>query len=68
MSRNLNICDVFWTNQVQMRQSVVGRWLVGGGFQMLLRLCLMLGVGSLSVLGSLLVLVLTYGSEKMICK
>ena len=23
---NLNTCDVFWTNYVQMRQSVVGRW------------------------------------------
>ena len=31
MSRNLNIWDVFWTNKVQMRQSVVGRWRVGGG-------------------------------------
>ena len=26
MSWNLNTWDVFWTNQVQMRQSVVGRW------------------------------------------
>ena len=24
-------CDVFWTNQVLMRQNVVGRWRVGGG-------------------------------------
>ena len=27
----LNIWDVFWMNQVQMEQCVVGRWLVGGG-------------------------------------
>ena len=24
--------DVFWTNQVQMKQNVVGRWKVGGGW------------------------------------
>ena len=24
--QNLNIWDVFWMNQVQMRQSAVGRW------------------------------------------
>ena len=29
MSRNLNTCDVFWTNEVLMRQNVVGRWQVG---------------------------------------
>ena len=28
MSRNLNTWDVFWKNQIQMRQSVVGRWRV----------------------------------------
>ena len=44
--------DVFWTNEVQMRQSVVGRWRVGGGFQVLLGLLIMLGVCSLSVLWS----------------
>ena len=33
MSQNLNIWGVFWTNQVQMKQSVVGRWQVGGGLQ-----------------------------------
>ena len=24
--------DMFWTNQVQMKQNVVGRWKVGGGW------------------------------------
>ena len=33
MSRNLIILDVFWTNRVQMGQSVVERWRVGGGLQ-----------------------------------
>ena len=31
MSRNSNIWDVFWTNQVQMGLNVVGRCRVGGG-------------------------------------
>ena len=35
---NLNTWDVFWMNQVQMRQSAVGRWRVGGGSQVLLGL------------------------------
>ena len=34
-----------------MKQSVVGRWRVAGGMQVLLGLCLILGVFSLSVLG-----------------
>ena len=29
--------DKFWINQIQMRQSVVGRWQLGGGLQVLLR-------------------------------
>ena len=37
-SRNLNILDIFWVNQVQMKQSVVGRCLVGGVLQGLLSL------------------------------
>ena len=39
-------------NQVQMKQSVVGRQRVGGGLEVLLGLWLTLGVCSLSVLGS----------------
>ena len=30
MCQNLDTWDVFWMNQVEMRQSVVGRWRVGG--------------------------------------
>ena len=37
---------------VQMRQNVVGRWRVGGGFQVVLGLWLMLEVCNLCVLGS----------------
>ena len=43
---------LFWMNQVQMTRSVVGRRQVGGGLQVLLGLWLMLGICSLSVLGS----------------
>ena len=54
---------MFKTNQVQKRQSVVGR------LQVLLGLWLMLGACSLRVLHeSLLVSALTYGSETMIWK
>ena len=56
-------------NPLQMRQSVVGRWRVGGELQVLLGLWLMLGVCSLNARvfhGSLLVPVLSYGSETMI--
>ena len=66
MHQNLNTWDVFWLNQVLMRKSVVGRWQVGGGLQILLGLWLMIGVCSLNVLGSCLlwlVPVLMYGSE-----
>ena len=35
MYRNLNIWDVFQMNKVQMRQSLEGRWRVGGGLQVL---------------------------------
>ena len=52
MSRNLNTWDVFWTNEVQMKQSVVGSWRVGGGLQVLLGFWLMLRVCSLNVLWS----------------
>ena len=52
MSQNLNTWDAFYMNQVQMRQSVVGRWGVGGELHVVLGLCLMSGVCSLSVLGS----------------
>ena len=54
-----------------MSKSVVGRWRLEGGYQVLLGLSLMLGVCSLSVLGScirLLMPVLMYGSGKMIWK
>ena len=51
MSQNLNICYVFWMNQVQMSQSVVGKWQVGGGLQVLLGLWLMLGVSNLRMFG-----------------
>ena len=44
MCRNLNILEVVWTDQVQMMQSLVGRWRVGGGLQVLLGLCLLLGL------------------------
>ena len=44
---------VFWKNQILMRQSVIRRgWQVGEGLQVLLGPCLMLGVYSLSMLGS----------------
>ena len=33
MCHNLNTWDVFWTNQGQMRQNIVGRRRVGGGLQ-----------------------------------
>ena len=33
MCRNLNIWGVFWTNEVQMRQSTVGRCRMEGGLQ-----------------------------------
>ena len=36
MRHNFSICDVFWMNQVQMKQSVLGRWQVGGGLHLLL--------------------------------
>ena len=39
-------------NQVLMRQNAVGKWRVGRGYQAVLGLWLMLGVCSLSVLGS----------------
>ena len=52
MCQNLNIWDVFWTNQVQMRQSAIQKWRVGVGLQGLLGLWLMLRVCSFSVLGS----------------
>ena len=61
MSHNLNIWDVFWTNQVLMRQSVVG------GLQVLLGLWLILRSLQLECARilhkSLLVPVLTYGTE-----
>ena len=31
MFRNLNTWDMFWTNQILMRQNLVERWRVGGG-------------------------------------
>ena len=52
MSWNLNICGVFWTNQVQMRQNTVGRWLAGGGLQVPSGPWLMLRICSLIVLKS----------------
>ena len=71
MCRNLDIWGVFSTNQVQMRQRVVGCWL--GVLQVLLGLWFMSEVCSLSVLGSclshsLLVPVLIYCSATMIWK
>ena len=44
--------DVFWMNQVQMRQNVVGKRRVGRELQVLSDLWLMLGFCSLSMLGS----------------
>ena len=52
MCRNLHIWYMFWTNKVMMRQSVIGRWRVEGGMQVLLDLWQMLGVCRLSVLWS----------------
>ena len=54
-----------------MRERVVGRWRVGGELQVLLSLCLILEVCSLSVLEScmshsVVMLVLMYGSETVI--
>ena len=66
MSQNLNTWDVVWTIKVHMRKRVVGRWRVGGRVQVLLGLWLMLVVCSLSVLGSSMVPVLTYGRETII--
>ena len=61
MSHNLNTWNVFWTNQVLMRQSVVG------GLQVLLGLWLILRSLQLECARilhkSLLVPVLTYGTE-----
>ena len=71
MSHNLNIWDVFWTNQVQIEQNVVGQWQVGGGLQVPSGPWLMLGICSLSVLvlhETLLAPVLIYGSETMLWK
>ena len=66
---NLNIWDVFWMSQVQMRESAVGRWQMEGGVQVLLGLWLMLGVCTLRVLHeSLLLPVLMYGSKTVIWK
>ena len=50
---------------MQKRQSIVGRWRVGGGLYGLLGLWLILGFFSSSVLGSYMS-VLTNGSETMI--
>ena len=44
MSRNLNILGVFWTNQVHMGQSVVGKWQVGGGLHVPSGPWLMVGI------------------------
>ena len=70
MSRNLNTWNEFWTNQVLIRQNVVGRWRVGGGYQVLLGRWLMIGILKIECTRvlheSLLVPVLTYGSETMI--
>ena len=35
MSQNLSIWGVFWIDQVQMEQVVVGSWGVGGRLQLL---------------------------------
>ena len=71
ISRNLKTWDVFQTNQVQMRQSVVGRWRVGGrrviGTIRSLVNDSSLELDCAGVLHeSLLVSVLTLGSETMI--
>ena len=42
--QNLNTYGVFWSNQIQTKQNVVGRWGVGGELLVLL----LLGVCSLS--------------------
>ena len=46
--QNLNTMDVVWMNQVHMRQNVVGKWRLRGGFQVLLDPWFMDGVCSLS--------------------
>ena len=44
---------VVWTNQAQIQQSVIERWIVGGKLQARSGPYLMLGICSLSVLESL---------------
>ena len=58
---------MFWTNQVHIRQSEVGRWRVGGGSQVLLGLVntRSLQLSCSRVLQSLLVPLFTYGSKTM---
>ena len=70
-----NICQntwgVFRINQVQMRQSVVGRWQVGGKLQVILGPWLLLGLQlecAIFLHETLLVSVLMFGSEAMIWK
>ena len=63
MSLNSNIWDVFWTKQVQMRHNVAGSWQVPFGNARDLQLeCAEV------LYETLLVHVLTYGSEKMLWK
>ena len=50
--QNLNICNMFWMNHIQMSQSVVERWQLGGELRVLLGLWLVIGVCSLSEIGS----------------
>ena len=58
---------MFWTNQVLIRQNVVGRWRVGGGAIRSLVNGKSLQVECAKVLyESLLVPVLTYGRDTMI--
>ena len=71
ISWNLNTWDVFWMNEVLMRQSVVGRWQVGGG-QPAGAIRSLVNARSQQLEcarvfhESLLVPVLTYGSETII--
>ena len=66
MSWNLNTWDAFWTNQVQMRQIVEGRWRVEEGLQVLLGVWLMQLECAKVLHKSLLVPIFTYCSETMI--
>ena len=67
MSRNLNIWGVFWTNQVQMGQNVVGRRVAGVIRSLVNSRDLQLDYARLFH-ETLLVPILMYGIETMLWK